>query len=76
VQRFSVEVDLPDAALRLTGRPVEVSKVKHMVGKRTDSDAVTMPEGTPTAAVEENVEPIGTWERESLLSRSKDSLAS
>jgi hypothetical protein len=54
----------------LTGRPVEVSKVKHMVGKRTDSDAVTMPEGTPTAALEENVEAIGTWERGSLLSRS------
>jgi uncharacterized membrane protein len=43
----------------------------HMVGKRTDSEAVNVPESTPTAALEENVEAIRTWEHESLLSRSR-----
>jgi len=45
--------------------------VKHRVGKPTDSDHVAVSEGTPTAALEENVEAIKAWERESLLSRSR-----
>lgn len=45
--------------------------MKHRVGKQTDSDHVAMSDGTPTAALEENVEAIKAWERESLLSRSR-----
>ena len=45
--------------------------MKHRVGKRTDSDRVAVSEGTPTAALEENVDAIKAWERESLLSRSR-----
>jgi len=71
MQQCGVKVDLRDAALRVPGRPIGVSTVNHMVGKRTDSDSVNVPEGTPPAALEENVEAIKTWERESLLSRSK-----
>ena len=71
MQQCGVKVDLRDAAMRVPGRPIGVSTVNHMVGKRTDSDSVNMPEGTPPAALEENVEAIKTWERESLLSRSK-----
>ena len=49
----------------------EVGTVKHRVGKQTDSDDVAVSEGPPTAALEENVEAIKAWERESLLSRSR-----
>lgn len=44
--------------------------MKHRVGKQTDSDHGAVSDGTPTAALEENVEAIKAWERESLLSRS------
>jgi uncharacterized membrane protein len=54
-----------------TGGRAEVGKVKHRVGKQTDSDGASILEGTPTAALEENVEAIKAWERESLLSRSR-----
>ena len=61
VSTVGVKVDLRDAALRVKGRWVEVSTVKHRVGKRTDSDAVNVPEGTPTAGLGENdVEAIKT----------------
>src|SRR5688572_3828975 len=71
VQLDGVKVDSRDAARRGTGRWAAVSKVKHMVGKGTDSDAANVPEGTPTPVMEENVAAIKTWERESLLSRSR-----
>ena len=45
--------------------------MKHRVGKQTATDASDVPEDTPTAALEENVEAIKVWERESLLSRSR-----
>jgi uncharacterized membrane protein len=48
-----------------------VGKVKHRVGKRSDTETVDVTEGPPTAALEENVEAIKAWERESLLARSR-----
>lgn len=45
--------------------------MKHRVGNQTDSRSVAVSERAPTAALEENVEAIKVWERESLLSRSR-----
>jgi uncharacterized membrane protein len=48
-----------------------VGKVKHRVGSQTDSDSANVTAGTSTVALEENVEAIKAWERESLLSRTR-----
>jgi uncharacterized membrane protein len=45
--------------------------VNHRVGKRTDNVEVEALDRTPTAALEENVEAIKAWERDTLLSRSR-----